>query len=525
MKREAIRDRAGAGGDLGGVVQLLGAVHVVEPCLSPQGRVDAQAGIDDFDMVAGGIPVNVDRLAGRPRAPIRSGQVVVIVVGLPHKRWVGRLAHPDQDPGSARIDMVEPALVNGLHGFLVEKLGLAAVVPDIAGCAVAGINIAVIAVRSGISCRGTQEVLVPHFAARPPVGTGHELFQALEGCHRGCADFASHSVMTVVPSVRHGMKVLFQAQVMPRPAAAEIACMGVRLVAPVPAVIGKNICPQPVVERRGGVAFVLSAPERNTRMAADLLDLLNRIGPIHIHIRGQAAAGIEPELVPNHQAIAVAGIIKSLVGGHAHPIADHVEVHLLVETELRVIVLPVAAQHEFGHAPAAPLGKDTNAVDMEVQNAAIRVVGILADTEADRLGIGNRPADPKGQPAGVEAGSAVAIRPPEPRISDPKSGDCRAVQRHSRRLAGAESDRPRECDAAGLDHAGQYAGCRRGRRIGKRDLHRQVSLSAGRQVCSYPGVSEGNGACPAEINVFVDAHVQAGDARHPIPATTANERG
>ncbi len=297
-------------------------------------------------------------------------------------------------------------------------------------------------------------MLVPHLVGRPGVGGGHELLEAVVRGERRGARLAVHPVVSLA------LVVCLEVQVAVRAAPADIAGVGLRLVAAVTRVVGLDVLPQPVVQGFDRRALVFAAPQGDARVVAHLLDLLDGIRPEDLQV-DRRARGVEPEVIPDHHAVAVAGVVEGLVGGHADPVADHVEVHLPVEAQARVVVPAAAAQHELRHAPVAALGEDAHAVDVEVQELLGGVVGDLAHAEGGRPGVGNAAAGLEVEPAGVQVGLAVAVGPPETRTGEVQGRDSGGVELDGFRLVGPERHGLGEGDLTRREDAPQHAVDRR----------------------------------------------------------------
>ena len=162
----------------------------------------------------------------------------------------------------------------------------------------------------------------------------------------------------------------------------------------------------------------------------------------------------QPEILPHHHAIPVAGFVEFVVADLPHPVADHVEVHLRVVAHRGIVFARAIAQHRFAEAPIAALGNEAPAVDPHAQRAVVLAVGELPHARLKML----RCRKPHSAPFRI-AGShrtdwAARIRPATT-ISD--CSDCsvcftvlalRGFQRHrdveclGRRSARAASRRP-----------------------------------------------------------------------------------
>ena len=93
----------------------------------------------------------------------------------------------------------------------------------------------------------------------------------------------------------------------------------------------------------------------------------------------------QPEILPHHDAVAVAGFVEGVVADLPHPVADHVEVHVAVVAHGGVVLAGAVAQHGFAEAPVAAAGNEAAAVDPHAQRAAFLAVGELADAGLEGL--------------------------------------------------------------------------------------------------------------------------------------------
>ena len=67
-----------------------------------------------------------------------------------------------------------------------------------------------------------------------------------------------------------------------------------------------------------------------------------------------AVAGVgQPEVLPNHDAILVASLIKLFVASHAHPVTYHVKVHVAVILHGNVILATTIQEVLLAEAPVS----------------------------------------------------------------------------------------------------------------------------------------------------------------------------
>ena len=96
----------------------------------------------------------------------------------------------------------------------------------------------------------------------------------------------------------------------------------------------------------------------------------------------------EPEVLPDHDAVAVACFVKCVVADLADPVADHGEVHLAVVAHRGVVLASAIAQHRFAEAPVAAARDEAAAIDPDAKRFVVFVISELphAGFEGGRVG-------------------------------------------------------------------------------------------------------------------------------------------
>ena len=231
----------------------------------------------------------------------------------------------------------------------------------------------------------------------PAVGVGHELPVTLVVGEDRRADLRAEAPsveLALAESRRIGREVPDRVRVGPRAAARKTVFARNGLIPAVAAVEGPHVLAQPLVQRRQGHALVVAAPDGDRRVVAQPLDLLHGVAVEGEEVVGQVGVRVEPEIVPYHDAVAVARLVELLVGGRTDPVADHVVVHLAVQPDLQVVLPAAAAEHATRACPqfraldrrcGAPLIR-------EAEDAVRGVVGVFS-----RM--------PRRHPSGVSEGS------------------------------------------------------------------------------------------------------------------------
>ncbi len=190
--------------------------------------------------------------------------------------------------------------------------------------------------------------------------------------------------------------------------------------------LGGDLLDSAVDDFGGGIAFVSAAPDDDGRMRAIAEDFVADVVEIHLQLQdvgAVAAIGLE-EFIPDHDAVLVAEVVEIVAGALADPVADHVEIGLLMQADLGFEAFAGDALHGFVDSPVAALAHDGDAVDGDGEIfGAGEIVSDLSDAEGEIAGVGDLAVDVEGEVEFVEMGLAVAIGPPEFRVVDVELGD------------------------------------------------------------------------------------------------------
>ena len=369
-------------------------------------------------------------------------------------------------------------------------------------------------------------MLVQHLGrSRPPLGFGHELLIALVVGEHGRTDLRAEApAVELVVSVaqRVGREVPDRMGIHPGAAARESVLARNGLVPAVAAVEGLDILAQPLVERRQGHALVVAAPDGDRRMVAQPLDFLHGVAVEGEHVVRQVGMRIEPEIVEDHDAVAIARLVELVVGRRTDPVADHVVVHLAVQADFKVILGAPAAEHILAHAPVTALAVDALAVDRELEHALHEIVGVLPDAECHRPAVGNLAVDLARQLARIEVLVAIPVGPPQGRVVDGQLRELAGVDAHGALLARPYFKSLLEGNVARADDAPHDPGFLLLRVVLQFGGQRNDALLARRHPGTHPRVDERHVARRGEIHVVGDAAQQPGDVGHPVPARTGN---
>ena len=232
-----------------------------------------------------------------------------------------------------------------------------------------------------------------------------------------------------------------------------------------------------------------------------------------------SSAGSEPEVLPYHNSVAVAGIEERFSARLAYPVAYHGEVLLGVQPHGYVVLALAVAKQQFGEAPVAALAHEAPAVDIERQAPVVFGPRHLAYARAEGGAVADPPSVVGHERHVVEILLAVAVGPPEIRI----------VHVHGRgevaRFARGEVLLDGERIAAEL--AGQHGRFLLARRVGHCRAHGHLRPGGVRQVefAAEDGVADGQAAGRGDVHVAPYAYVAARHRGDPVPADGRVEGG
>ena len=137
-------------------------------------------------------------------------------------------------------------------------------------------------------------------------------------------------------------------------------------------------------------------------MAPDAVDEVAAVGEEQLFVVGVGTVPRigQPEVLPHHDAVAVAGVVELIVARLPHPVAYHVVVHVAVVGHGRIVFAPAVVEVGLGEAPVAAEGDETLAVDEDLQC----VVGVgIAHLTDSRLVVHHRRRPAVGGLAHLEA--------------------------------------------------------------------------------------------------------------------------
>ena len=175
---------------------------------------------------------------------------------------------------------------------------------------------------------------------------------------------------------------------------------------------------QRLVDLFGRKTFVTSAVEADRRMAANPFHIIFRIGDKHFRIIRIGSVGrvSQPEVLPDHDTVAVTSLIKLLVADHADPVTHHRKVHIGMVSHGNIIFAAAIVQIRFTEAPVTASADKATAIDKEAQDMIILIECHLADTDFEVFRIRNLIIHFEGEVGIVEVRRAVTFRPPQARV-------------------------------------------------------------------------------------------------------------
>ena len=146
---------------------------------------------------------------------------------------------------------------------------------------------------------------------------------------------------------------------------------------------------QRLVDLFGRETFVTTAIDTDGSMVTDTLHIIFRVGNKHFGIvRIRTVSRIrQPEVLPNHDTVAVAGFIQFFITNHTHPVTHDCKVHIGMVSHRYIIFTCTVIQVRLTESPVTAPANKTTAIDKETQNLIILIEGHLADTDFKVFGI------------------------------------------------------------------------------------------------------------------------------------------
>ena len=247
---------------------------------------------------------------------------------------------------------------------------------------------------------------------------------------------------------------------------------------------------QRLVDLFGRKTFVTSAVKADRRMAANPFHIIFRIGDKHFRIIRIGSVGrvSQPEVLPDHDTVAVASLIKLLVADHADPVTHHRKVHIGMVSHGDIIFTAAIVQIRFTEAPVTTTTDKATAIYKETQDMIIFIERHLADTDFEVFRIRNLIIHFKGEVGIVEVRRAVTFRPPQARVLHLQLREILDIENDRLLFSRRQGNRLLECDISylafqrtvyriGIVVLHDHLGCQRsGSRIGQRQDRRNKRI-------------------------------------------------
>ena len=158
-------------------------------------------------------------------------------------------------------------------------------------------------------------------------------------------------------------------------------------------------------------------------MAPDPADLVRRIQQEEcgvLRLRTVHRIG-QPEIVPDQDAVLIAGVVKAGMARHPHPVSDHRQIGFRMEPDLVPQGLGCIPFQAVVHAPVATLGQDPDAVAIEGQEAAVHRSVESPDAEAEAFSVAGLSICPQFCLRSIKERISIGVWPPQLRPVEPDS--------------------------------------------------------------------------------------------------------
>ena len=187
-------------------------------------------------------------------------------------------------------------------------------------------------------------------------------------------------------------------------------------------------------------------------MAADAFHVVFRVGDKQFRvIRIRSVSRVcQPEVLPDHNTMAVAGFIQLLVADHTDPVTHHREVHIRMISHRNVIFTATVVQVRFAESPVTATTDKAASIDKEGQDMIVFVERHLADTDFEVFSIRNLIVDLERKVRIIEVRRSVTVRPPQARVLDLQLRELLGVENHRLFFSGRQFYRLLERDLSDL---------------------------------------------------------------------------
>ena len=275
------------------------------------------------------------------------------------------------------------------------------------------------------------------------------------------------------------------------------------------------------IQACGRQALVAAAIQHDAGVTAYLAHIVLRIVHeeflvVRIGIVGRIG---KPEILPDHDAVAVAGLVEFFVGSLPDPVAYHGEIHLLMISYGDVVVACGVTQVEFAEAPVSAQPGNAGAVNPGGQAPVFGGIAHLAEAGFEVEFVRNSAVLEHRHRSIIQIGFAITVGPPQAWVLHP---DCLADAAlfSCRELHGQLEGR-----ISYLSLPQHFAGIGGG--ISKQRLHRYIRNAGFGQIkhSLYERIGYGDIPLRAEADIPPYAYVAPADGRDPVPAYGRVESG
>ena len=337
-------------------------MHVHDLHLGLQRLPQVAADVHDLHLMPGRIVLDMQGLTRFLDGEISGGRLEIIVVGLPYERRPARMAHPHEQSLAVRL----PALEHGTVAVVVEPLCPLGILLHRG-------RFPKMALKDIVEVLTLWRTLQAEVVLSPGIGLRHQTIRAEEALHALPGRDVLHALLRMELRREVG----------------EVPGRGLQAVRPVTAdhVVGRGAdirqlrmergdsLLQRLLQRRRRITLVAATVERDGGVTADATDDVARVLHEHRLVVGIGSVpGVgQPEVLPDHDAILVAGVIELTVANLSDPVADHVHIHVAVVAHVGIVFASAVSQVGLREPPVAAQRIHAHAIDKEVQALAVAV--------------------------------------------------------------------------------------------------------------------------------------------------------
>ena len=197
--------------------------------------------------------------------------------------------------------------------------------------------------------------------------------------------------------------------------------IGTRLIHTIIMIFLSNHLTQIIIQIRCRMRFICSTPNSDRRMVPQASDFVKSIRLECLRLCHIIICHVQPKIIPYHNPIFIAIIIKIIISNTTCPQTNHVVIHFFMQPDFRLILLSLATKQIFAHSPVSSFQINLLSVDEECQNRITNyiinhLILILLNTECQIFHIRYLPVNRTSQFACIKIRIAITIRPPKFRL-------------------------------------------------------------------------------------------------------------